>query len=75
MRCETLSWVHCTDPDDWWSGPANGIGWLGILLDGAPARLRGRVRAEYDRLAAAYLGPDGLLGLPTAAVLAAGRVR
>ncbi|MGK5740717.1 class I SAM-dependent methyltransferase [Micromonospora sp. URMC 103] len=74
VRCETLSWVHRTDPDDWWAGPAGGIGQLGHLLVGAPAELRERVRKEYDRLTARYLDTDGLLGLPTSALLATGRV-
>ena len=33
-RCETLSWVHHTDPEDWWSGPASGIGRLGVMMIG-----------------------------------------
>ncbi|MEV6370957.1 class I SAM-dependent methyltransferase [Micromonospora musae] len=75
LRCETLSWVHRTDPQEWWAGPEAGIGELGLLLDGAPADLRRRARDAYDRLTAEYRGPDGLLGLPTAALVAAGRTR
>ncbi|MER7892624.1 class I SAM-dependent methyltransferase [Micromonospora sp. NPDC094482] len=74
VRCETLSWVHRADREDWWAGPANGIGQLGLLLSDAPAPLRRRVREQYDRLTAAHLGRDGLLGLPTAALLGTGRV-
>src|ERR1700758_3746906 len=33
-RCDTISWVHRTDPDDWWSGSANGIGSLGVMMTG-----------------------------------------
>ncbi|TDC36691.1 class I SAM-dependent methyltransferase [Micromonospora sp. 15K316] len=75
VRCETLSWVHRTDPEQWWAGPEAGIGQLGLLLDGAPADLRRRSRDAYDRLTDRYRGPDGQLGLPTAALVAAGRTR
>ncbi|MEV4813844.1 class I SAM-dependent methyltransferase [Micromonospora avicenniae] len=74
-RCETLSWVHRTDPQDWWAGPEAGLGQLGLLLHGASADLRRRARDAYDRLTDRYRGPDGLLGLPTAALVAAGRTR
>jgi SAM-dependent methyltransferase len=68
--CTTLSWVHRTDPEDWWAGPASGLGSLGVLMNDQPPAVTGRIRAEYDRLAAGYRGPDGMLALPTAALLA-----
>ncbi|MFI7607636.1 class I SAM-dependent methyltransferase [Micromonospora sp. NPDC049366] len=74
VRCETLSWVHRADPEDWWAGPANGIGQLGHLLTDAPDALRRRVREQYDRLTADHLDADGWLALPTAALLGWGRV-
>ncbi|MEU4679364.1 methyltransferase domain-containing protein [Micromonospora sp. NPDC023737] len=75
VRCETLSWVHRTDPEDWWAGPAAGIGQLGLLLDGTTTEFRRQARHEYERVTAAYLDVDGLLNLPTAALLATGRLR
>ena len=73
-RCDTISWVHHTDPEDWWSGPANGIGRLGVMMIGqAPLKVT-RIRQEYDRLASAYRTDDGMLALPTAALLAVGTV-
>ena len=74
VRCATLSWVQRLDPDDWWAGPAGGLGTLGVLMKGQPPVVTDRIRAEYDRLAAGYLGADGLLALPTAALLASGVV-
>jgi SAM-dependent methyltransferase len=75
VRCATLSWVQRMDPEDWWAGPAGGLGSLGVLMkDQAPA-VTDRIRASYDRLAAGYLGPDGMLALPTAALLASGAVK
>lgn len=72
VRCATLSWVHRTDPEDWWAGPASGLGSLGVLMKDQPPAMTDRIRAEYDRLAAPYRGPDGMLALPTAALLASG---
>lgn len=74
VRCETLSWRHRADPEQWWSGPAGGIGRLGQLMRGQPPEMVARLRREYDRLSSAYLDEDGMLALPTAALLASGRV-
>jgi SAM-dependent methyltransferase len=74
VRCEQLRWSHVADPEDWWSGPANGLGALGFLMLGQPAEVVARIRAEYDRAIVAYRGADGRLALPTAALIASGRV-
>ncbi|MEV4825629.1 class I SAM-dependent methyltransferase [Micromonospora sp. NPDC049274] len=74
VRCETITWVHRTDPDAWWSGPANGISRPGLLLESQPPAVIARVRAAYDELTAAYRDADGLLALPTAALLASATV-
>ncbi|WP_262286133.1 class I SAM-dependent methyltransferase [Micromonospora sp. MA102] len=73
-RCVTLTWAHRTDPEDWWAGPAAGISTIGHVLERQPPAARERVRREYDRLAAPYRQADGSLALPTAALLASGRV-
>ncbi|MBU8859781.1 MULTISPECIES: class I SAM-dependent methyltransferase [unclassified Micromonospora] len=73
-RCDTITWVHRTDPEDWWSGPANGIGALGLLLESQPPEMVVRIRKAYDELTAAYRDDDGLLALPTAALLASALV-
>ena len=70
VRCTSISWVHRTDPDDWWAGPASGLGSLGVLMKEQSPAVVDRIRSEYDRLAASYLGADGMLDLPTAALLA-----
>ncbi|WP_319463454.1 class I SAM-dependent methyltransferase [Micromonospora sp. RTP1Z1] len=74
VRCATLAWAHRADPEDWWAGPANGIGMLGLLMERQPAAVRDRIREEYDRLGARYRDAAGMLVLPTAALLASGRV-
>jgi hypothetical protein len=73
-RCVRLTWAHRTDPEDWWAGPAAGISTIGHVLERQPPAARERVRREYDRLAAPYRQADGSLALPTAALLASGRV-
>ncbi len=74
VRCETVAWTHRVGVDEWWTGPANGLGALGMVLDGQPVAVVERVRRAYDQVSAAYLGADGRLALPTAALLASGTV-
>ncbi|MBQ1034711.1 class I SAM-dependent methyltransferase [Micromonospora sp. C81] len=74
VRCDTITWAHRTDPEAWWSGPANGISRPGLLMETQPAAMIVRIRAAYDELTAPYRDPDGLLALPTAALLASGSV-
>ncbi|MEV1289954.1 class I SAM-dependent methyltransferase [Micromonospora sp. NPDC049679] len=71
---ETITWEHRAAPDEWWSGAVNGIGTSGLIIASQTPEMIAQIKGHYDRLTAAYLGSDGLLGLPTAAVLAAGRV-
>ena len=75
VHCATISWVHHADAEDWWSGSANGFGSLGLMMTGQPPQRITRIRQEYDRLAATYRMDDGMLALPTAALLATGTVR
>jgi SAM-dependent methyltransferase len=75
VACTTISWVHRTDPEDWWAGPASGLGSLGVLMKDQPPAMIDRIRKEYDRLTADYRSADGTLALPTAALLASGTVQ
>lgn len=70
VRCETLTWIHRTDPDAWWSGPANGLGVPGLLMRRQDPGTLDRIRYHYDRQTAVYRESDGHLALPTAALLA-----
>jgi hypothetical protein len=74
VNCRTITWTHHTDPEDWWSGPANGMGGLGLLMEHQPPNMITRIRHEYERLTAAYRSDDGLLAMPTAALLASAAV-
>jgi SAM-dependent methyltransferase len=69
VRVERIEWTHRTDPEDWWSGPANGVSGFGEILESLSPAEVAKVRAAYDDLSAAYLGAGGLLELPTAALL------
>lgn len=73
-RCDTITWAHRTHPEAWWSGPANGISKPGLLMEAQPPHVITRIRAAYDELTAAYRDTDGLLVLPTAALLASASV-
>jgi hypothetical protein len=75
VRCTTISWVHRTDPEDWWAGPASGLGSLGVLMRDQQPAMVDRIRSEYDRLTAAYRSADGILALPATALLASGTVQ
>jgi SAM-dependent methyltransferase len=74
VRCVVVSWVHRVDPEDWWSGPANGIGMAGFMMQRQSPSMIARIRQEYDRAIADHRDGDGLLALPAAALLASGTV-
>ncbi|WP_144121735.1 class I SAM-dependent methyltransferase [Catellatospora sichuanensis] len=74
VSAHTVTWTHRADPEDWWAGPANGIGVLGAMLGVLSVAEVAKVKAEYDRTVAAHLDESGRLALPTAAVIAVGRV-
>ncbi|MEU7847770.1 class I SAM-dependent methyltransferase [Micromonospora parva] len=74
VRCDTITWAHRTDAQAWWSGPANGISRPGLVLETQPPAVLARIRAAFDEVTARYRGPDGLLALPTAALLASASV-
>jgi len=62
--------VHVVDPEVWWSGPARGVASVGQLFAAQTPEVLAAMRVVYDRISRRYLGADGLLHLPGAAVLA-----
>ena len=72
VHAERVEFVHRVDPESWWSGPARGVATIGAVLLAQTPEVQGRMREEFDRLSRPYL-VDGMLHLPTAAVLAHGR--
>ncbi|MFH8403954.1 class I SAM-dependent methyltransferase [Streptomyces sp. NPDC018019] len=73
VRCETLAWEHRATAEQWWSGPAAGVASAGQILVSQPPAVVTEVRRRYDALCAGFAGPDGVLALPHAALLASGR--
>ncbi|MEU4622692.1 methyltransferase domain-containing protein [Actinoplanes sp. NPDC023801] len=70
----TVAWTQHISADAWWNGPAAGIGLKGHLLRRQTPETITRIRAEYDARTAPYRSADGMLALPTAAVLGVGIV-
>ena len=74
VEADTHAWDHRVDPEDWWAGPAAGIGAVGGMVTGAGPEGVAAAKREYDVLCREFLTEDGLLALPHVAVLARGRV-
>ncbi|MEU8816825.1 class I SAM-dependent methyltransferase [Actinoplanes sp. NPDC048796] len=72
VTSETITWTHRTDPESWWSGPANGLSAPGQVMRRQDTATLAHIRQSYDEHTAAFLDDDGRLALPTAALLASG---
>ena len=72
VECDTIEWRHQTTVEAWWTAPANGLGALGAAIAGAPPATVEYVRQTFERLATPHVA-DGVLTMPTAALLASGR--
>jgi ubiquinone/menaquinone biosynthesis C-methylase UbiE len=72
VRATSIDWIHRTDPEAWWSGPANGLGTPGLVMLRQPPATIARIRQQFGQLTAPYLDADGRLALPTSAVLGVG---
>ncbi len=68
--CETLYWDHRASPEEWWSGPVAGVAFIGQLLLSQPEQTHADIKGHFDRLSQEFLGEDGQLVLPHAALLA-----
>jgi len=73
VTCERLEWVHETTPEAWWGGAAAGLNATGVVLRRRDAAGRAQIRAAFDEVTAEFRTADGLLALPTAALVANGR--
>jgi SAM-dependent methyltransferase len=72
VACTELTWHHRVDPENWWSGPASGIGAMGFVITSQTPEMIKAIKREYGRLIAPHITSDGLLSMPTAAVLGSG---
>ncbi|MGW4808295.1 class I SAM-dependent methyltransferase [Kitasatospora sp. NPDC004272] len=71
--CRTLRWNHRTTTEEWWSGPAGRVAFIGELLHHQTPEVRARIEAEFGRLAEEFRDPEGGLALPHAALLVSAR--
>ncbi len=71
--CDLLAWDHLTTAEEWWSGPASGIGTIGQALRTLPPAAVSDVRRHFTSLAAEFTTREGALALPHTALLATGR--
>ena len=69
LRAWTHEFVHVVDADIWWSGPARGVSSMGQLFEAQTPEVLAAMRTAYVRLSRRYLGSDGRLHLPGAAVV------
>ncbi len=74
VTCEEMRWEHRVDPEVWWSGPLSGVASIGHVVSHQDEATVVRMKAHYDELSARFLRSDGLLHLPTSAVIGVGRV-
>ncbi|ASW57827.1 class I SAM-dependent methyltransferase [Plantactinospora sp. KBS50] len=74
VTCRRLDWELRVDPERWWHGPLHGLGALGRILPRLDPVAQAEVRRHYDRLIDRRRTPDGLIALPTGALLATGAV-
>lgn len=73
VEATTVSFVHEVDPEAWWSGPARGVASIGSVVEAQGPERAAHMKYHYDRISRRYLGADGLLHLPSAAIIAHGR--
>jgi len=73
VTCERIEWIHETTPEAWWGGAAAGLNATGTVLRRQTPAVREHIRASFDAVAAEFRTEDGLLRLPTAALVAQGR--
>lgn len=73
VACETLRWDHRADAEEWWSGPASGVAFGGQMVQSQTPRTRAEIKRHFDLFSAEFAGPEGVLTLPHAALLARAR--
>jgi len=67
-----VEWDHRVDPEQWWAGAAHGLASIGYVVSRQDEATVLRMKAQYDRLVRPHLDRQGLLCLPTSALLAYG---
>ncbi len=75
VESRAVEWQHRVDPEDWWAGAADGIANIGHIVSQQDHATVLRMKAAYDRLVRRHLDSEGMLRLPTTALLASGTAR
>lgn len=73
VTCQRIEWIHETTTEAWWGGAVAGLNATGAVLRRQTPEIRERIRASFDAVAAEFRTEEGLLRLPTAALVAQGR--
>jgi len=68
-----VRWRHDVDADAWWHAVIRGTPMTGAVISGQDPDMLESIRLAYLELTAPYRRPDGLVGLPAAALVAVGR--
>ncbi|MEU9455889.1 class I SAM-dependent methyltransferase [Streptomyces sp. NPDC048277] len=71
--CSTLVWNHRTTREEWWSGPAAGVATIGQVVTSQAPAVVAEIKEHFELLCGEFAGPDGVLLLPHAALIAHGR--
>lgn len=70
--CQLISWRLVVQPEEWWD-IASGASWMRTFKASQTPQLLDKIRNRFDQLSGEYLGQDGRLSLPIAALLARGQ--
>ncbi|WP_107486041.1 class I SAM-dependent methyltransferase [Streptomyces sp. MUSC 14] len=70
---EALAWDHRTTMQEWWSGPAAGVATIGQIVTSQNPMVIAEIKDRFESLCAEFTGPDGVLVLPHAALMAHGQ--
>jgi SAM-dependent methyltransferase len=70
VECRSITWDHRATAEEWWSGPASGVAFVGQVLANSSAETVQEIKAHFDRFSAEFVDVDGRLRLPHRALLA-----
>ena len=71
--CDTVTWVHLTTREKWWSGPAAGVATIGQTVTSQNPMVIAEIKSHFESLCAEFAGPGGVLALPHTALMAHGQ--
>lgn len=68
LAARELHWDWTITAEDFWRGVAGGVATVGQTLAAQPAQVRRAAAEAFGHVAAAHVGPDRLLAVPSRAV-------